>query len=56
MLFCFQETIDMGIILMDNRNSLYSSYVRGWELALRIMDEEMARVTKDKKNNSSKRK
>lgn len=39
----------MGITLMDNRNSLYSSYLKGWEQALQIFEEEMSRISNEKK-------
>lgn len=30
----------MGIILLDNSNSLLNSYLKGWELALKVFEEE----------------
>ena len=31
---------DMGITLSDNSNSQFSSYLKGWETALKIYEEE----------------
>ena len=33
----------MGIILLDNSNTLLNSYLKGWELALKVFEEESAR-------------
>lgn len=30
----------MGINLSDNSNTLFSSYLKGWETALKIYEEE----------------
>ena len=30
----------MGVTLSDNSNTLYSSYLKGWETALKIYEEE----------------
>lgn len=31
---------EMGVTLSDNSNTLYSSYLKGWETALKIYEEE----------------
>lgn len=30
----------MGIILLDNSNSVLNSYLKGWEIALKTFEEE----------------
>ena len=30
----------MAIVLLDNSKSLFSSYVKGWEHALKVFEEE----------------
>ncbi len=30
----------MNIILLDNSNTLFSSYIKGWEMAVKAYEEE----------------
>jgi hypothetical protein len=36
----------MNFILLDNSNTLFSSYVKGWERALKTYEEELEFVSK----------
>lgn len=45
----------MNIILLDNSNTLFSSYLKGWERALKIYEEE-AEFTPEKKFRARSRK
>lgn len=36
----------MNIILLDNSNTLFSSYLKGWEIATKIYEEEVEFVGK----------
>jgi hypothetical protein len=46
----------MAITLLDNSNSILSSYQKGWELALKVFEEETSgkqvRTRTSKKKNS----
>lgn len=46
----------MNIILSDNSNTLFSSYLKGWEQALRTFEEEAEFVGKKYKSKLRKEK
>lgn len=37
----------MAITLLDNSNTIFNSYLKGWELALKIFEEESDKQIKD---------
>lgn len=46
----------MNIILSDNSNTLFSSYLKGWEQALRTFEEEAGFRSKRHKSKLRKEK
>ncbi len=44
----------MGITLADNSNTLFSSYLKGWETALKIYEEENGVKNRKSKNGRKK--
>lgn len=46
----------MNIILLDNSNTLFSSYIKGWERALKIYEEEWGNSGKKYKSRDIKNK
>lgn len=44
----------MNITLLDNSNTLFSSYLRGWERALKIYEEELGITAKQYKTRINK--
>ncbi|WP_161622721.1 hypothetical protein [Cesiribacter andamanensis] len=46
----------MNFILLDNSNTLFSSYLKGWERALKIYEEEADFVGKKFRNRHKRHK
>lgn len=46
----------MNFILLDNSNTLFSSYVKGWERAIKAYEEELGLVSKKLRASNKKEK
>lgn len=46
----------MNIILLDNSNTLFSSYLKGWERALKTYEEELESTNKKYRSKTRKEK
>lgn len=46
----------MAIILLDNSNTTFNSYIKGWELSLKIFEEEIKTKPHRERGNYLKRK
>lgn len=44
----------MAITLLDNSNTIFDSYLKGWELALKTFEEEVDKQIKDTSRNNNK--
>lgn len=44
----------MNIILLDNSNTLFSSYLKGWEMAIKAYEEEFECTGKKYRSKSRK--
>lgn len=45
----------MGIILLDNNNTVSNSYLKGWELALKTFEEESSSKSHRQRGNHKKK-
>ena len=46
----------MAIVLLDNSKSLFNSYVKGWEHALKVFEEEETSSRHYKRRSQGKKK
>lgn len=46
----------MGIILLDNSNTTFNSYIKGWETSIKLLEEEVRTKPHRERGNHLKKK